>query len=133
MKTRATLIGLSLASALASPALAGTGAPASPPPETGIVTPYNGQRDSAPDEYPAASVMRARCAGQRGQTVLENGAATPGPASSAPQEVSDPAASAGQASAMVRGATTPDRRSPASDPTWCEGAYRPDAGSNFGE
>jgi hypothetical protein len=36
-------------------------------------------------------------------------------------------------SEIINGAAVPTRSSAVNDPTWCEGAYRPDAGSNFGE
>jgi hypothetical protein len=127
MKTRTTLTVLSLATV---PAWAE--GPGSPPPETGIMTPYNAQRDAAPDEYPAASVRRARCAGQHERVVLENGAGIPGPAPDSTMQAASPEMNSGQALARPSAALA-GSRAPAGDPTWCEGAYRPDAGSNFGE
>ena len=129
MMTRALLTALAVANALAAPALAGLGAPGTPPPETGILTPYNSTRDAAPDEYPSASIRGTlRCAGQGGSTLL-NGASVPdAPASQAPviglQSTAAPA--------IVNGAPVPTIVSSGNDPTWCEGAYRSDAGTNYG-
>ena len=120
-----------VANALTAPALAGQGTPGTPPPATGILTPYNSTREAAPDEYPSASISGTlQCAGQGGAATLLNGASVPAePASQAP--VSGLQSTA--APAMVNGAAVRTIVSPGNDPTWCEGAYRSDVGTNFGE
>ena len=129
--TRPLLTALALASTLATPALAGQGTPDTFPPATGITTPYNSTRDAAPDQYSSASISGTlQCAGQGGSTLL-NGASVPtAVAAAAPASGLQSAA----APAMVNGAPVPTMTvSPRNDPTWCEGAYRSDAGTNFGE
>ena len=130
MSTRPPLTALILASVLAAPAVAGQGTPDTFPPETGILTPYNSARTAAPDEYPSASVRTTpQCAGQCASTLL-NGASIPAATAESapatgPQSVAAPT--------MVNGAPVPASGAPLRDRTWCEGTYRPDAGTNFGE
>jgi hypothetical protein len=131
---------LALIGTVVSPALGGPGAPGSPPPATGILTPYNADRTAAPppndaertttpDEYPSASVSPvARCspavrAPRNDTSAPESGVATAGA-----QRVSSTAAPV-----MDNGAPTPAARTSVDDRTWCEGGYRPDLGTNFGE
>jgi len=125
---------LALASALAAPAFAADGAPATPSPatpspETGVLTPSDSTRDAL-GEYPSASVSGAlQCAGQGGSTLV-NGASVPtGAADTTPTNSVRSAA----APTMVNGAAVPTSVAAVSDPTWCEGAYRRDAGTNFGQ
>ena len=129
---------LVLASAMAAPALptralAAPGSPDTFPPATGVITPYNGgSRGDVPEEYPSASVPgRAQCGGQ-GSSTLVNGASVPAPATTAAAAPGTGLQSAA-APTMVNGAPVPGRAAPTNDPAWCEGTYRPDAGTNFGE
>src|SRR5262245_22493775 len=129
---------LVLASALAAPALparavAAPGSPDTFPPATGVIAPYNGgSRGDVPEEYPSASVRgRAGCGGQ-GSSTLVNGASVPSPATTAAAAPVAGTRSIG-APTMLNGAPVPGSASPTNDPAWCEGTYRPDAGTNFGE
>lgn len=130
MKIRAIVTALALVNTLAAPALAGQGTPGSPPPGTGILTPYNSDREASPAEFPSASISDTlQCAGQGGSTLV-NGASVPNaPTPAAPVSGLRSAA----APAIVNGAAVPTIVSPGNDPTWCEGAYRADVGTNFGE
>lgn len=71
----------------------------------------------------------SRCAGEQGGVTFVNGGplpATPSPSVDGSRDTAKPV--------MINGGPTPVPVPPAAaeDPTWCGGAYRPDAGTNFG-
>ncbi len=87
-------------------------APGTPPPETGIVTPLTGDRDSSPSFPSASPASDTGCAGETtGETPFAGKAAVP---------------------TMINGAVvSPGTIRSAAD--WCAGAYDPEAGTNFAD
>jgi hypothetical protein len=115
---RTSIIGLSVilvATPLAGAALAGPGAPSTPPPATGFVTPLTGNRDDSPD-WPAAIQAPDPCTSES----REGSAMTTTTMRSV-------------APTMVNGAMVPAPLIGPRAAAWCGGAYDPQAGTNFSD
>jgi hypothetical protein len=128
------MFGLSVAmlASFTASALAGPGAPPSPPPASGVFTPYNTEPPDreAPAFHPAASVSSVvRCAPAGTSATLVNGAMVP--AAQPGTTALSPGGASATSVVLVNGASIPTASGP-TDETWCGGAYREDWGTNFG-
>jgi hypothetical protein len=122
------VLSLAMAVSISAPALAGLGTPFTPPPASGVESPYNSDRD-APVSHPAASVSSVvRCAPAGTSTSLVNGAGVPAPPTG---PVTTYQGRAANSVVLVNGASIPTASAP-DDESWCGGAYREDSGTNFG-